>query len=61
MGKVLVSDLTPGVPDQAQLETAVKTIVVYQIQNHVDDPTPHPVYDNIAAGRWVVLLQNGIA
>lgn len=28
---------------------------------HIADPTPHPVYDNLAAGRFVAMLQNGMA
>jgi len=28
---------------------------------HIADPTPHPVYDNLAAGRFVTMLQNGMA
>lgn len=28
---------------------------------HLADPTPHPVYDNLAAGRFVAMLQNGMA
>lgn len=28
---------------------------------HLMDPTPHPVYDNLAAGRFVAHLQNGMA
>lgn len=28
---------------------------------HIADPTPHPVYDNLAAGRFVTYLENGMA
>ena len=28
---------------------------------HLADTTPHPVYDNLAAGRFVTMLQNGMA
>lgn len=28
---------------------------------HLQDPTPHPVYDDLAAGRFVTMLQNGMA
>ena len=28
---------------------------------HLADPTPHPVYDNLASGRFVAMLQNGMA
>lgn len=28
---------------------------------HLADPTPHPVYDDLAAGRFVTMLQNGMA
>ena len=28
---------------------------------HLADPTPHPVYDDLAAGRFVAMLQNGMA
>lgn len=28
---------------------------------HLSDPTPHPVYDNLAAGRFVAMLKNGMA
>lgn len=28
---------------------------------HLTDPTPHPVYDDLAAGRFVTMLQNGMA
>ena len=28
---------------------------------HLADPTPHPVYDNLAAGRFVTYLENGMA
>lgn len=28
---------------------------------HLSDPTPHPVYDDLPAGRFVAMLQNGMA
>lgn len=28
---------------------------------HLQDQTPHPPYDNLAAGRFVTQLQNGMA
>ena len=28
---------------------------------HLTDETPHPVYDNLASGRFVAILQNGMA
>ena len=28
---------------------------------HILDETPHPVYDNLAAGRFIAKLQNGMA
>lgn len=35
--------------------------VVELIQAHVEDPTPHPAYDNLVAGRFVVFLKNGMS
>lgn len=28
---------------------------------HIADPTPHPVYDDQPAGRFITMLQNGMA
>jgi len=28
---------------------------------HLNDPTPHPAYDDLASGRFVTMLQNGMA
>ena len=28
---------------------------------HLNDPTPHPVYDDLPAGIFVASLQNGMA
>lgn len=28
---------------------------------HLTDPTPHPAYDDLANGRFVAMLQNGMA
>lgn len=31
------------------------------LNQHIDDPTPHPAYDDLVAGRFVAHLQNGMA
>lgn len=31
------------------------------LEAHLADSTPHPVYDNLASGRFVTMLQNGMA
>jgi hypothetical protein len=56
-------------PTQEEIETGVEkyfeenpgTGEEPQLAAHLADPTPHPVYDNLAAGRFVTMLQNGMA
>lgn len=31
------------------------------LAEHISDPTPHPAYDNLAAGRFVTYLRNGMS
>ena len=31
------------------------------LEAHIADQTPHPVYDDLASGRFVAQLQNGMA
>lgn len=56
-------------PTQAELGEAVEK---YMEENpgtggepllaaHLADTTPHPVYDELANGRFVTMLQNGMA
>lgn len=31
------------------------------LAEHLADPTPHPVYDDVPAGKFITYLQNGMA
>lgn len=59
MGKVQVGTVggTGSVVTPDQIEQAVEPL----IQDHIHDATPHPIYDNLASGRFITYLQNGMA
>jgi hypothetical protein len=60
MGMTLVGKANlPEIPDYPQEpETPGSS---QALAEHIADPTPHPAYDNIAPGRFVAFLNNGMS
>lgn len=57
MAKRLISQLSGGTVTPEQVAVAVKPL----IEAHVSDTTPHPAYDDLASGRFLAQLRNGMA
>jgi hypothetical protein len=68
MGKISLGNIDKGV-DPEQIADAVGEYLDENpipsdeplLSLHLEDPTPHPVYDNLASGRFVTYLQNGLS
>lgn len=68
MSKELVTNLKNPVSPE-QIQESVETYLTEHpvsadeplLAAHIDSETPHPVYDNLAAGRFVTYLRNGMA
>lgn len=67
MGKIFVRNVKIDVPE-SQIENLVENYFVENpistneplLAAHISSPTPHPAYDNLAEGRFITYLRNGM-